>query len=335
VGLLLFVAPAARSGDEAFVRFLLVIALASCAGTVAPPRPSTPQQDKKQEKKATLFYSDKELAPGRTFPSPLARGTVHGKPTVFIVDTGAQVSVIDASLAESAGVEIGAGVAAADPSGNAVAMRRADHPAFGVDGLGLLSDRPAAVVALPTLFTQIGVGAILSPQSLADGQHSVVVDLAHDELRITDAPTTATATATANGSAHALLGTSLCPYVTDGLAAKALVARASIDGVSTVVEIDTGASGTFVVAESDVGRKLSSRTDATHAKAMGAAGPIDIARIANARASSGPVTLDGPLAVMPGGKDEHCGYDGRLGIDRLRACTLFIGEKTLEGVCGR
>jgi len=294
----------------------LAVSSMACGSPARPVPPTT-------SAKAALFYSDVELAPGRTFPSPLVRGSVNGKATILVVDTGAQVSVIDEKLAIDAKLEVGAAVDGRDPSGNAVAMRRTERPGLGIDGLGAIAEHPTAVAALPSIFTRLGIGAILSPQALADGLHDVILDLAQREIRIVDR-----APASHQGSVA-----DVCRFAESGLAARALVAKAVIDGIPTVVELDTGASGTFVVSSSDVGRKLERRTDAERAEAMGAAGPIDVIRVGRATASIGSLTLDGPVTIMPGEKDGSCGYEARLGIDRLRNCTLVISETSASVTC--
>jgi hypothetical protein len=51
------------------------------------------------------------------------------------------------------------------------------------------------------------------------------------------------------------------------------------------------------------------------------------------RIALGGVDASGPLMVMPGQRDEHCRYEGRLGIDRLRACTLVIARGAAGVTC--
>jgi len=127
---------------------LSLFVLAACGPEPKAPTPPAA---------ARLFYSNVELAPGRRFPSPLARGRVNGRETVFIIDTGAQVSVVDAALARDAGLEITGAGQARDPSGGAVAMTKAPAPHLVVDGLGPLPERLTAVIALPEILTRLGV----------------------------------------------------------------------------------------------------------------------------------------------------------------------------------
>jgi len=47
----------------------------------------------------------------------------------------------------------------------------------------------------------------------------------------------------------------------------------------------------------------------------------------------GEVDASGELMTMPGRRAAPCGYEGRLGIDRLRRCTIVIGEKVARATC--
>lgn len=289
------------------------------------PDPKTPAKPNT----ATLFYSNVELAPGRTFPSPLVRGTVNGKETAFIVDTGAQVSVIDAKLAAEAALPILTGGSAQDPSGSAVAMSKTDAPNIVVDGLGPVPNRMAAVIAIPEMLTKLGIGGILSPQMISSDGHQVVVDLANRELRLDD-PGAANKT---SEKVFDLGPIQVCRYDDKGFGAASLIAQAVIDGIPTMVELDTGASSTFVVADSAIGKKLGERTDGEHRKSMGAAGEIDTARFENVAATLGELNVSGPLMWMPGKRSGNCGYEGRVGIDRLKTCTLVIAQRDARATC--
>lgn len=294
--------------------------LASCAPDArTPSKPST----------ATLFFSNVEIVPGRTFPSPLVRGTVHSKETVFIVDTGAQVSVVDTKLAKDAGLIVTQGGSAQDPSGAAVAMDKTEAPGFVVEGLGAVPDRLTAVIAMPELITKLGIGAILSPQMLAQGGHQVVLDMRSRELRLDD-PSAATKV---SSSVFDLGPIQVCRYDEKGFGAASLIVQAVVDGVPTPVELDTGASTTFVVADSAIGRKLAARTDGEHKQSVSAAGELETSRFASVPGTIGEFDVSGPLMTMPGKRSGACGYEGRIGIDRLRTCTLVIAQNDARATC--
>lgn len=300
--------------------FLAVLLLA-CA-----PEPKTPEKSHT----ASLYFSTIELGPGRRFPSPLVRGTVNGKETAFIVDTGAQVSVVDAALAVEASLAVVAGGAAQDPSGTKVPMSKTAAPGFVITGLGAIPDGLTAVIALPEVFTKLGVGAILSPQSLAKGGHQVVLDMERNELRLDDPGPTA---AQVSNKVFDLGAIQVCRYDDHGFSVASLIAQAQIDGVVVPVEIDTGASTTFVVADSAIGKKLAERADGEKKSAVSAAGELETARYAQIEAKIGEVDASGPLMTMPGKRGGPCGYEGRIGIDRLQKCTLVISERDARGTC--
>jgi hypothetical protein len=273
-----------------------------------------------------------ELTPGRKFPSPLVRGSVNGKATIFVIDTGAQASAVDSTFAASAGLDLGREVKSSDPSGNAVAgMRTAERPHLLVDGLGLLAERPAVVVDFLDVMKATGIGAVLSPQALTADGSEVVLDLSRRELRIAGPNLDSN---TPVGQPTLALGQiDICRWTEGDVPAKALVMRASIDGKPISLEVDTGASKSFIVADSDVGRMLGTRPAAERSKAVTAAGQVDIVRVDGVTARSGAVALDGAFTIMPGKKDERCGYEGRIGIDRLKSCRLVLRDASVTGSC--
>jgi hypothetical protein len=161
--------------------------------------------------------------------------------------------------------------------------------------------------------------------------HQVVVDLPRRELRLDD-PAAATKV---SDTLFDLGPLQICRYDDKGFGAASVLAHAVIDGVPTLVELDTGASTTFVVADSAVGKKLAERPDGEHRKSMGAAGEIDTARFAHIHATVGELDVSGPLMTMPGTRSSPCGYEGRVGIDRLRTCTLVLGQNDARGTCAK
>jgi hypothetical protein len=303
-----------------------VLPVAACAGS-PPPRPPAPKRPA-----ATLFYSDVKVAPGRTFPSPLVVGSVSGRPTTFVVDTGAEVSVVDATLAVVVGLPIGQPVGGEDPDATTLPLRRTDQPRLAIDGLGPIAERPTAVVTLPPVLARLGIGGILSPQALAEPGRDVVVDLVNLELRLADASAPSHASRTAQPQQE-LPPMNVCRFRESGFDAKVVVAAATIDGVEMAAEIDTGASGTLVVADSEAGRKLAARSDVVRGQAKDATGAFEVMRAGDVPVTIGAVPLRGAITVMPGKKDVHCGHEGRIGIDLLRSCILVIGESSARGLC--
>jgi hypothetical protein len=68
---------------------------------------------------------------------------------------------------------------------------------------------------------------------------------------------------------------------------------------------------------------------------MGAAGEIDTARFPSIHATVGEFNASGPLMTMPGTRSGPCGYEGRVGIDRLRTCTIVLGQNDARGTCAK
>ena len=297
-------------------------------------RLQTPSASSASDQKAELFYATEETRPGDRFPSPLVRGSVAGRPTLFIVDTGAQVSVVDATLASLVHLALAPATAAKDPSSTVVAIERTQRPSLALEGWGPVTDRPAAVLPLPPELTKLGIGGIVSPQAIVEHGREVLLDLVNNELRSTVAGEAEPSASFGKGYALPLPRIDVCRYEDSGFSARSLVVTATIDGIRSVIELDTGASGTFAVSDSDLGRKLSSHPNAARAKALGAAGPIETVLVTGVPLQLGSAETLGTITVMPGTRDEHCGYEGRIGIESLRSCVLVLGESGARGACG-
>lgn len=118
-----------------------------------------------------------------------------------------------------------------------------------------------------------------------------------------------------------------CRFDQAGLGARAIVIDAAINAVPLVLEVDTGASGLFVVGDSEVGRLLATAPDGASGTSVSAAGAQSVRRIAECALDVGAMRLETSVTLMPGSKDAHCGYTGRIGIEQLRNCALRFGAK--------
>jgi hypothetical protein len=246
----------------------------------------------------------------------------------MIVDTGTGANVIAGWLARALALPTTKLPRPThDPSGRPVLLERCDRPQIAIDGFAPLPDRPTAVVELPAAFERAGIGALLSPQTLADARATVVLDLPRKELRRVrseDLP----ATDTRDGASD-LDHPVLCRGDGAGFGNTRLTADVLVDGVSTTLEVDTGAIGSplFLAADTEAGRSVLVRGDLVDEKGFSAAGA------APARTAHGvPVQVNGQtrrldVSVIAGTRDVHCGVEGRLGFDWLRSCVLSIGER--------
>jgi len=302
-------------------------ALAACAASPTPGSPRVAPRGR-----ATIFFSPIPGSGGRTFPSPLVRGRVGALPAILVIDTGAQVSTIDAAIARAAGLPLESASAGHDPTGQPVRLERSDRPSLVIDGWGALPEQRVAVVALPEPLRRLGVGAIVSPQALVGPSEAVVIDVPRRELERTSLRA-ATAALASRGVELVPVASHLCREQTGEFERRVLVAPATVAGRSSVLELDTGASGCFVISESEAGRSVSARGGGESGTRVGAAGPIEVRTYPDVPVAMGAVRATTSLSVTRGARDAACGYEGRLGMDVLRHCVIVVNREQVFARC--
>jgi len=323
-------------GFDRRARALTIVALSLVAGC-GSAKPPANRHDAPVAEPAAAPSADVVFATdaGRPFPWPLLHGSIAGRRTLMVVDTGSAFPVIATWLAREAGLELArVPEGTHDPSGRPVAMDRCDRPRMVIDGLGAIADRPTAVIDLPDAFQKAGVGAIVSPQALVTEGGTIVLDLRRGTMRraAVDEPLPGPP---ASPGAFELERPVFCPWPWGAFAGNKLAAMAVIDGVSTVLEVDTGAFGAavFVMAESDAGRKLLARPGAVREDGVSAAGPLAVTTVPDVPVQLGTHASRSNVPVMPGGVDPQCGIAGRVGIEVLRSCALVIGTRGYRARC--
>ena len=217
-----------------------------------------------------------------------------------------------------------------DPSGRPVVMERCDEPHVRIDGFAAVADRATPVIELPPSFESAGIGVILSPQALASAELAIVLDMPRKEMRRVrsrDLPSEAAAP----GGTFEVEHTVLCSRPGPVFANSRLTATAIVDGVSTVLEVDTGAFGTpfFLAADTEVGRKVLARPDRIGETGLSAAGKLDVVTARDVPVRVGSQDRRTNVTVMPGTRDAACGVEGRLGLEWLRACVFTIGHRVV------
>jgi hypothetical protein len=285
---------------------------------------------------ARLFYSAALLditgSRGVRLPSPLVRGTIGGRATMMIVDTGAHVPVVASWLAEEAGLVTTGSIQGRASAGMAVQMRRTDHPAWFIDGWGDLVDRPTAIADLPDTFRRAGIGAIVSPQALATTSAVVVLDLTADRMRLV--PRAGWPSAEFRSmDLFALPGARLGTYDSNGLRARSLVAAITIEGTELAVDLDTGTNGITLGRATEVGRALAAKSKGDRTKGLGAAGEFDATRIDDVSVRFGELETKTSVNLVVGAANASLRTAGLLGMDYLRTCVLVIGQDDLQVSC--
>ncbi len=304
-------------GDEASGR----PRVAAAAG--ARPRPT---------RHATVRY---DLA-GRPFDLPLVHGTLEGRRTIFLLDTGANVHIVGATLARRLGLAMTkTSERGSDHLGMPITTWRIDSPRLVLDEWGPLAAPSAVVTEIPKALERLGIGGILSPQKLATEGDAVVLDLYRGEIR--DA-----------WWKDALLeiGTTGVPLVgrgpKDGRACEepdrtgtglAYVLPASIEGQAVSLLLDTGAQRSDLFVSSPAGQTLLPRSLTDSEPMYAASGKFVIRRLPQVSISAGAFSAVVDVGLVEGSADSACKRDGVLAMDVLRACTLLLGRSHAHGTC--
>lgn len=308
----------------------LFFAVASCAHAPIQP-PGAPAKAAAHEREATLFYSPARFGAGSPLPLPLVKGTIAGHATTLIIDTGAHMPVVASWLAQDAGLAAGPSIQGRDAAGRTVPMHVTDHSGLVIEGWGP-ADGPAVVGDLPEEFRRVGIGAIVSPQTLATADDVVVLDLTASRMRLVSR-TRLRSPGAETGGEFTLRDARVCTYDDSNQRARSLVATVTIDGTPVLLDLDTGANGITVGRATNVGRRLAARPGVSETHGLGAAGGFDAVRANDVAVGMGELEVSVPVDVVVGAASAPCGTAGRLGVDYLRACVLVIGQETLDVSC--
>jgi predicted aspartyl protease len=263
-----------------------------------------------------------ERGPGRTVP--LVHGTIAGKPTLLLLDTGAYDHLLEGWFAAELMDASASGKVAAvvDHANRRVAMDAWSPVSLALDGWGPLGTiRPLATRDQTPGPKAFGVGGILSPQRLArDGP--VVIDFTAGEMAGEDEVRAAARLAARRVS----LGTAVRCGNTYAMAA-------TVEGKDARLVVDTGAFATDLKASSAPGRALAGRSSVSRdVYAIG--GAVTTRLIADAKVTLGSMSEKLDVAIVNDrGGGARCAGDGVVGMDVLGRCVLVIEATRMRVAC--
>jgi Aspartyl protease len=277
-----------------------------------------------------IFYDPALAVQG--FPNPLVKARIAGHEAIFIVDSGASANVFADWYVEIAGIPtVGSDSAAVDNAGK-TAPQRLVHRLQGrwSDGQ-LFSLNEAIVVAFPPIFKSVRLGGLVSPQLLAPPGMAAVLDLrvpslrfvpfarAHSDLQRSKAPTVQ------------LDLTQPCRNADSKLVNRVYVVPVTTAGVTDLMLVDTGATGTIFSDKSKIVRAIGSRgKPGTRSEGVGGEASGRMVREVQLLRGGQIVTLNPSIGAV----SERCGVQGILGMDALRSCVLILGDTQMAFSCG-
>ncbi len=295
----------------------IVVALAACAACAGPP--AAPARSAEAPRIVDSRHVPLLPAPDRPGGPPLSqrtvRATVAGNATILMVDTGAQAFALDTAFAEKAGVPgREAGIDGRDWGGRSIKTLRVDHPALVIDGLGPITDRPAAATSFPQGFTARGLGGVLSPQWLATDDVDVVIDFPRAQLSLRPRSSALDAKAQPH-----------CSDRSGGIDGRVLSVDVVIEGVPAKLEIDSGADDTMVFSSAAAAAAVSRLSEVASTVPDGPGGLV-MHRYAKAALKAGDLATSLDVMVVDAQHSKRCPTDGRLGMDALRRCVVVISK---------
>ncbi|HEX7666220.1 MAG TPA: retropepsin-like aspartic protease [Polyangiaceae bacterium] len=312
---------------------IAVLVLAACASAPPPAKKpvaeeafvldskddafddSSAASDGKDGKATTISY-----APGRT-RAPIVHGSVRGKATSMLVDTGASRNFVADWLAHKI-FETENGSAASDHAGRRISITQMDQPRLKIDGLGSLPDDSAMLLHDASSSEQSGIGVTMSPQSLGKAG-LVLIDFPHKRLAIVRSHDEVER---AMPKGPALAPATYCRGI--------YIMNAKIGDAPARLMLDTGAYATDLHPRSQPAKALTFHSSDGQGASMGAAGAISYHRLPGLAVTSGAVhvTID-VMLLDEVNEDPYCPFDGVLGMDVLQNCALVVDDKSITGHC--
>lgn len=309
---------------------ILFAVLTGAAHGQSPDPATAPAESPASVGSLPLFYDTALAAQG--FSYPLVKARIAGHEAIFIVDSGASAHALADWYVEAMGIPAAKTGSKALGSGGKTADTRLVHGLEGrwSDGQRL-SLNEAVAVAFPPYFKSLHVGGLVSPQLLAPAGTAAVLDLRIPSLRF--AP---------YERALSDLGRSKSPTVPPDLAQpcrnassklvnRVYVAPVTAAGVTDLMLVDTGGTGTIFSDKSKIAQAIGSASEPGR-RSEGVGGEVNDDRLVrNVQLLRGGrvVMVDPSIGEVSAG----CDAKGILGMDALRSCVLILGENEMALSC--
>ena len=258
--------------------------------------------------------------------APVVHASVDGQDALLVIDSGASYHLIDAGFARRLKLYTIDVNSAVDAGGRKFPLSISESTKVRLGAWQVVHDG-VGVADMPPDARRGGLTGILSPQWIDSGHGTIVLDLPALELRwMTD-----------DVARQRFTGRTTTPVERcEGLYSVRLGVRALVDGVRTLLEVDTGRPISTFDPARPLGRRLAADADGTVAELMGLGGPIHgrlvkptAIGIGDARVSVRPMLVERPqLAAV-----DECGYEGVIGSDVLRHCVLVFAHGHASLVC--
>jgi predicted aspartyl protease len=314
------------------ISLLVWLATLSCAPAAKPPPPVAEEAfvlDSKEDpnvlKGPLAGIGGKGKVAAITFlpnrvRAPAVHGSVHGKETWMLIDTGASRHFIsDWMIRRIFADDISQ--SATDHIGRTIKASRLDEPQMKLDGWGMVPDTVAMITSSGNESSDLGV--VMSPQQLA-GSGAVVLDFPNKAMTLMSSRDSAERSLSKNG---ATLGRAeKCGGV--------YFVSAKIGDTNAKMMVDTGAWATDLRPQSAPARALTMHSSDGLDRGYGAGGAINSHRLPKIAVTVGAVHATIDIQLLDDATETGaCRFDGVLGMDVFQSCVLVVDDGGITGKC--
>ena len=255
---------------------------------------------------------------------------MHGQPAMFLIDTGASMHVLASWFVAAAKIDSKSSAGTARGStGSETSLRVVKQLDGKFENGARLQLAETIVVEFPPIFAELKIAGLLSPQLLAPTGQAAVLDFRVPTLNFEEFET-----AIDRVGAQSLPDARVCIDKESEFKNRSYAIPITALGAKALVIVDSGATGTFIAAETQIARALESQALEGN-RTQGVGGAVDENRhVPGVEILRGevPVIVDLVIGKSPG---PSCGPDGLLGMDALRQCLLVLGETGFGMTCSR
>ncbi len=258
--------------------------------------------------------------------APLVDVSVRGVQATLLVDTGAAMHVLAPWLVREAGLhpdEADGGMY--DATGRLLPVSVVRDVAAELDGWGELGPAQSFISSpFPNLFERLRIGGLLSPQLLARGDETVMLDFREPSLWL-EGPAARPRAVTPPST--------FCRSPVGRLDNLLFLTPVTIDRSVARLTLDSGAGATQLNESSSAGRRALLNSAPTPLSARGLAGravPLRVVENATVRLGSAEQRADVFVANVG---SSYCAGEGRLGMDVLRSCRVGLGRDHFSISC--
>jgi hypothetical protein len=306
----------------------------SCAPAAKPPPPIAEEAfvlDSKEDPKLmngslTSAAGQGKVATITFLPNrvraPAIHGSVHGKETYMLIDTGASHHFVSDWMVRRIFAD-DVSAKTTDHIGRTVKTSRLDEPQMKIDGWGPVPDTPA-LIAPNGSSDASDLGVIMSPQQLANGG-AVVLDFPNKTMTLMSS----------RDSAERAIAKGVPLPHADKCGGVYFVA-AKVGDTDAKMLVDTGAWATDLRPRSAPAQALTMHSSDGQDRGYGVGGAINSHRLPKIPITVGKyhTTLD--VQLLDDATDTgSCRFDGVLGMDVFQGCVLVVDDSGITGNCSQ